>query len=348
MTELLELADCQRKLRDFAEVVCAGQSPLYEFVCRQMHVDAELLEIMRHTPLEQPGPNLFLAAIHFLLLEGTQHELREFYRSCIPEPRTAADAWPAFRSFCLAHRDEILAILSTGRVQTNEVRRCSHLFPAYATVHQRSPELPLATIEIGTSAGLNLNWDRYAYDYGPLGKFGDPASAVFIRCEWRGQAPRLPQGMPPVCYRVGIDLQPVDVSNRSEALWLQSLLWPEQVDRHALLKAAIAEFRRAPVRLVAGNALQVLPPEISKAPAGANLCIVHSHTLNQFSPTERAELQQIFRTASQQRPLTVISAEWIKTPTTELHITSWRDGEAMDLHQANVDHHGRWIEWRGE
>jgi hypothetical protein len=346
MIELLGLDICRKKLIDFVEVVCVDQSPLYEFVVRKMLDDAELLEIMSHTPLEQPGPNLFLAAIHYLLLQGDSHELREFYGSCVPQPRPATDAWPAFRSFCMTHREAIRAKLATGRVQTNEVRRCSNLFPAYATVHQRSPELPLAIIEFGTSAGLNLNWDQYAYDYGPAGKCGNPSSEVAIRCEWRGPIPRLPEEMPSVCFRVGIDLQPIDVSNGSESLWLQSLLWPEQVERRALLQAAIAEFRRTLVPLVAGNALHVLPQEISKAPGSANLCIVHSHTLNQFNPAERSELQQIFRAASHQRTITVISVEWIKTPTTELHITTWQRGETADLHQANVDHHGRWIEWR--
>src|SRR5689334_7244067 len=127
---MLDVATCQKKLRDFFEIVCKGQSPLYEAISRRMLDDADLLEIMRQTPASQPGPNLIFAAVHFLLLRGTEHELRQFYGTCVADPRPAGDAWPAFQSFCRAQREQIIPLLQTGRVQTNEVRRCSYLFPA--------------------------------------------------------------------------------------------------------------------------------------------------------------------------------------------------------------------------
>jgi hypothetical protein len=343
---MLDVAVCQKKLRDFFEVVCAGQSPLYEAVCRQMLDDGELLEIMRQTPASQPGPNLFLAAVHFLLLRGAQHELREFYGTCVANPRPVADIWPAFRSFCLTYREQIIPLLQQGRVQTNEVRRCSYLFPAFSFVQNRQPDRPLAIIEIGTSAGLNLNWDRYAYDFGDHGKFENATSPVLIQSEWRGRGWQLPTEMPPVTHRVGIDLHPVDVNDPPQASWLQSLLWPDQPERFALQRAAIDEFRRAPAKLVAGNALQVLPQEIAEAPVDANLCIVHCHTLNQFSEADRVAFQEMIRTASHDRSINVVSAEWIKTPQTELRLATWQNGECENTLLAEVDHHGRWIDWR--
>jgi hypothetical protein len=343
---MLDVAICQKKLRDFFEVVCAGQSPLYEAVCRQMLDDADLLEIMRQTPAAQPGPNLFLAAVHFLLLQGVKHELRQFYGTCVANPRPAADAWPAFRSFCLTHREQIIPLLHQGRVQTNEVRRCSYLFPAFSLVQRTEPDRPLAIIEIGTSAGLNLNWDRYAYDYGAQGRFGSDSSSVVIHSDWRGRGWQSSTAVPQVIHRVGIDLHPVDVNDRHQALWLQSLLWPDQPERFALQRAAIEEFRRSPATLVAGNALQVLPLEIAQAPADANLCIVHCHTLNQFSEPERTALEQIIRAASHDRAINVISAEWIKTPQTKLRLAEWQKGEHSNTLLAEVDHHGRWIDWR--
>ena len=70
-----------------------------------------------------------------------------------------------FREFCMERRDQLTGLVSTRRVQTNEVRRCCYLLPAImlaATMAAR----PLALIETGASAGLNLGMDHYAYDYG--------------------------------------------------------------------------------------------------------------------------------------------------------------------------------------
>ena len=38
--------------------------------------------------------------------------------------------------------------------------------------------LPLRTFELGASAGLNLYWDRYAYQLGGAGVWGDATSPV--------------------------------------------------------------------------------------------------------------------------------------------------------------------------
>src|SRR5690349_17058307 len=95
---------CRKKLQGFLDLVANGQTPLYEAICREMLNDSAVLEIMAHTPAAQPGPNLFLAAVHYLLLHGGDHELSAFYGTCTPTPRPPAEAWPAFRDFCLMHQ----------------------------------------------------------------------------------------------------------------------------------------------------------------------------------------------------------------------------------------------------
>jgi hypothetical protein len=46
-------------------------------------------------------------------------------------------------------------------VQQNEVRRCTLLLPAFALA-AGTVRSPLALVEVGASAGLNLLFDRYA------------------------------------------------------------------------------------------------------------------------------------------------------------------------------------------
>jgi len=156
-----------RTLRRFAEQACRDESPLYEHLCSRTADDERLLDIVSATPAGQPVPNLFLGTIHNLLLAGAQHELAAFYPSCVAEPKPHQHAFPAFREFCLAHEIVIRDLIAQKRVQTNEVRRCAYLLPAFMHVSRTTGDRPLALIDIGASGGLNLIWDRYAYDFGP-------------------------------------------------------------------------------------------------------------------------------------------------------------------------------------
>jgi len=71
----MDAEQCAEKLKWFAENTCRGQSTLYEHLCSNMAEDDRLVEIVQATPDGQPAPNLILAAVHFLLLGGVEHDL---------------------------------------------------------------------------------------------------------------------------------------------------------------------------------------------------------------------------------------------------------------------------------
>ncbi len=210
------------------------------------------------------------------------HPLAHFYPSLSPVTPPAADP-SELRAFCLEHREKILELISTRLVQTNEVRRCGCLLPAFMNVGQQAGGRPLALVEIGASAGLNLLWDRYGYDYGRGGGTGDPRSPVQIACTLHGdERPMLPETLPPVGTRVGIDLNPIDVCDPDAALWLRALIWPDEAGKAELLQQAIQVARQDPPRLLAGDALGLLPELLRTMPADQSLCVFHTHTMNQF------------------------------------------------------------------
>jgi hypothetical protein len=107
---------------------------------------------------------LFFGAVHYLLLKGADHPLKDFYPSIVSNPKSYEDSFEYFKDFCLTHRNEIESILKTKLVQTNEIRRCAYLYPIFCTIYEKVKK-PLALIEIGTSAGLQLLWDKYSYSY---------------------------------------------------------------------------------------------------------------------------------------------------------------------------------------
>ena len=115
-----------------------------------------------------------------LRLAGTLHALvrsrRDPALSAVYPPHIADDDtfWSTVET--ALRRDEafILERLASAP-QTNEVRRSSALLPGFLTIATLTGK-PLALSEVGASAGLNLQWDRYSYH---LGDFRwDQASAV--------------------------------------------------------------------------------------------------------------------------------------------------------------------------
>ncbi len=339
-------AELARRFRQFAEHECRGRSPLYERLSHAVAEDGELLRLAAEARPGQPVPNLFFAAVQFLLLRGGGPALARFYPTLGGAYRPDDDPVPAFRAFCLAHRDAIVAIERTRLVQTAHARRCALLLPAFELVSRAFARRPMALIEVGASAGLNLVWDRYGYSYGDGRRSGRRDAQVQLSCEPRGPlAPPLPQRPPAVAWRVGLDLNPIDLSDPDERLWLRALIWPDEPGRAELLREAIAAVTLDPPRLLAGDALATLPRALAEAPAELPVCIYHSFTLNQFSPEGRRRFAEIVAGAAAKRVLALIALEALSraSPVPELRLSL---GPALTPRLlARCDAHGAWIEW---
>ncbi|WP_347862468.1 DUF2332 domain-containing protein [Salimicrobium sp. PL1-032A] len=159
------LAGLSERFKDFAETECKGSSALYESLAVRISEDDDLLKLCMNAQEDQPTPNLLLGAVHYLLLNGAAHDLRDYYPSIVDEPKRDDRLFQVFKEFCLEYHQEIKALLQHKLVQTNEVRRCAYLFPVFSYIYQQTGK-PLSLIEIGTSAGLQLLFDQYGYSYG--------------------------------------------------------------------------------------------------------------------------------------------------------------------------------------
>jgi hypothetical protein len=328
----------------FARTEC-GESPLYRQLAHGIARDLDLLRLAAHGD-HGPKPNLFLGAVHYLLLAGVRDPLAAFYPSVSSAPALSFDPIPEFRAFCLAHAQQIREVMQSRRVQTNEVARCAILMPGFAFVAARTAAPSLLLVEVGTSAGLLLHWDRYDYDYGSGRRYGRDSDVV-IRCEVRGtQPPPFPDAFPVVHARVGIDLHPVDVHDEDQSRWLQALVWPDQPERAERLRRAIAVARRSPAALVAGDATIVLPDLLVGLPSDGELCLFHAHTLNQFAPDDRQRYIEMLAQHSRRRDLCDLSLEYVGGDQPQMDLRCFRGGELVEhLTLARYDAHGRWLEW---
>ena len=347
-----DLEDLSRRFRRFAELECRGSSPLYERLSLHVADDSELLALARHCSPGQPTPNLFLAAAHLVLLDNPDHPLSAYYASLVDSPADRDGAYPHFRSLCLEHRDRIEETISTRRVQTNEVGRCAVLLPAFAIVAERSAARRVAFVEVGASAGLNLLWNLFHYRYDKRISWGDPASPVRLACEPRGAPlPPIPDALPSVAMRVGIDLDPVDTGDADAVAWLRALIWPEHRHRVAALDGALRIAASKPPMLIAANALDALPDVLENAPHDAALCVFHTHTLNQFPPDARQRFGEILDEFGARRDLYVVSVERQGAQQERvgalLELTAYESGRKTTRALARCDNHGMWLDWFG-
>lgn len=337
--------------RSFGRLECPGRSALYERLSAGIAEDPELLRPAAQARPGTPIPNVFFAAVHFLLQAGVAHPLAAFYPDLAGSPAAAdGDPFPAFRAFCLEHRAKLQPLIANRLVQTAQVRRCALLLPAFELVYRRGGERPLALVEIGASAGLNLRWDRYRYAYSTGRRCGPPEAPLELTTTLRSDARTpLPAGeLPAVASRVGLDLNPIDVRDDDATAWLRALIWPDEAGKAAELERALAAAREDPPPLVRGDALDTLPAALATIPAGATLCVYHSFTVNQFSRPARERLQALFAEQAQRRDLFVISLEGAQLGDhARLDLASFRDGARTDEPLATGDAHGAWLAWEG-
>jgi hypothetical protein len=140
---------------------CVGTSPLYERLARGVADDLELLDLAAETPEDRSPGHLLFASVHYLLLSGRESPLADYYStvargstdfgdSIDPEE---SDPLPAFRAFCSSNADEIRRLLEHRRTQTNSVRRCAALLPAFE-------EVP--GVRVGTAVRTRANRSRWS------------------------------------------------------------------------------------------------------------------------------------------------------------------------------------------
>ena len=345
-TDQEQLSSLGRTFKRFADENFTGSSPLYAALAGSVAEDIDVLGIAS-SARGRPVPNLLFAAVHYLLMSGIDSALSSFYPSLTPDPRPNSAAYTHFREFCLAHESAIRDLLSTRLVQTNEVGRCAYLMPGFSLIADENPGLPLSLVDIGTSAGLHLLWDRYSYEYVCHAITGDTSSPVQVKAEVRGSnSPPIPAAFPSVAFRIGLDLNPIRLTDPDSALWLRALIWPEHERRAAQIKAAIGLAIENPPTLVAGNALETLPSVLDRIPAKSTLCIFHNYTLNQFSLEDRSRFDAILDECSMDRDVHLLSGEGLwGHDYAVLELVSIRSGSRSSRTLANVDFHGRWLEW---
>jgi hypothetical protein len=282
-------------------------------------------------------------ALHSLALDGSDAALAALY-----PPRCEhfdARAAPAAIAAALhTHRDRVAEYLRLPP-QTNEIGRSAVLLGGFAAI-ARATGLPLATFEIGASAGLNQLWHRYRYALGGSLQWGDAASAAVIRSEWRGSVPTLPPHVE-VASHAACDVAPLDLAQPGSALRLASYVWPEHRERLDRLQAAVTLAQRLRLKVAAADALAWVEREFAMPRIGIATVLVHSVMWQYMPSPTRTALHEFIAAAgthaSRSAPLAHLAFEPDPRGVFELALTLWPGGQRTVLATAHA--HGRWVDW---
>ncbi|WP_159589387.1 DUF2332 domain-containing protein [Chelativorans xinjiangense] len=282
-------------------------------------------------------------ALHALVLSGADPALAAAY----PPNQVTDEALREALTAAIARHDARLVQGLDSPPQTNEIARAAMLLPGFLAIG-REAGMPLAIREIGSSAGLNLLFDRFHYRYGEA-CWGDEASPVKLTAEARGKAPPL-GGFLDIASRKGSDVVPVDVADAEERLRLKSYVWPDQTARLERLEAALALARETPFSIEKADAADFIAAELAARGDDAVFVLFHS-IMWQYLPYEkRRHIETLLDEAGNapgSTPLAWLRMEPVSGDTgfARLRLTLWPVGETRDL--ARCDFHGRWIEWLG-
>ena len=241
-----------------------GTSPLYEDWATGVAGDPGMLSLIGALPPAMQQPNRIFAAARWA--------------------GSPLAPFPQWREWLQANWPQVAAVAAARTTQTNEPARCATLLPQLARIPG-----PLALLEVGTAAGLCLLPDRYAYEYtapGGIHRLGDAAAVLPCRVD---DDAAVPDRLPDVVWRRGIDLAPIDPRDPTAVDWLATLVWPgpDHDGRVARLRAAAQIAAADPPGIVRGDLLETLPEVAAAAPADATLVIFHSAVLLYLDAAER-------------------------------------------------------------
>jgi hypothetical protein len=243
-------------------------------------------------------------------------------------------------------RDWLRRFVREQGVQTNEVQRSWVLLPCFLEIARRTGVQTLDLIELGSSAGLNLVWDRYGYRYA-RGEWGPEDASLVLTGEERRPVPgRLLELRPQVRQRHGLDLSPLDLTRPGDTMLLQSFVWADQSERLARLDHAVTTLRSSPPSLEAGDMVERLPELLAARLPGA-LTVVFQTAVRGYLPQEQwKRMVTILDEAGKNFPLAFLSTS---RPARDEHafwgvwLRIWPEGEKRLL--AHSGFHGQWLEW---
>lgn len=281
--------------------------------------------------------------LHYSVLTGAAEALAADYPAS-RDDWSMDRVWPLARQWLSGHREEAVRFLESPP-QTNETRRCIAMLPGFLELAHRF-DMPMHLLELGASAGLNQNWDRYSYATESWQRLSRSQSDVLIKSDWRLDPPPYLDAQPQVASRAACDLSPFDLTDPDQVLRLKCYTWPDQTERLSRLDAAVRLAQQTGISVDKADAAEWLARMLEDRPAKGLTVIYHSVFLV-YPPREViGEIMSLIAAhgerATPDAPLAWLSYESEalfggnrETPMMETRLQVWPGGEARRLNRSD-------------
>ncbi|MFK5978628.1 MAG: DUF2332 family protein [Rhizobiaceae bacterium] len=343
----------QQAFKDQATSCRALGSPFTARICmafvENLRPDSTLGNIINNWQGDPTGTGDALAlrlcgALHALILDDSDDILKAAYPDNMH--KWSDDAlWSAIQHALNTHEPFLISRLKSAP-QTNEIRRCGALVPGFLEVANHF-NWPLVLSEIGSSAGLNLNWDQYQYSFGSK-IWGKKDSPIHLLPEWSGPTPHVDNLE--ILSRKGCDLNPLDMTNKQDQLRLLSYIWPDQIDRIERTRQAIAIAQDHVPKIAKSGAADWLEQRLTTQYDNAIHIVYHSIMWQYLSSDEQNRCRKALETAGAKADKNS-SLAWLRLEADDekegagIYLTLWPTGKTTLIGRA--DFHGRWVNWIG-
>lgn len=341
----------------YSRKVYGSYSPLNAALAQAVSESEPLLEFLRRQPPHAHDPNMLLAGIQFLLLGGVEHPLATHYRTTGVQPESSG-LRGQLEDFCRRFESQLSTILTTRRIQTNEVGRTAGLALGLTCAARSLGGEPVALVDAGASAGLNLLIDEYRLRYGSGAEIGPSSSPVVIDCGVEPEDMPLPSRLPTISRRVGLDRDPVDLGDEENTRWLLACIWPG-TGRHERTAAAFELASRKPPAVVRGDMVADLEGTVRSLRPGP-VVVVTSWSFSYLGDEERRAFEGVLRDCAREGPIAWLCCdgpgvsglfEPADAPPDDGDIPSVLglavfNGDRVASHCLGYMHsHGRWVKW---
>jgi hypothetical protein len=142
---------------------------------------------------------------------------------------------------------------------------------------------------------------------------------------------------------------PIDPLTPEGHRTLLSYIWPDQVERIALLQAAVQVAEQVPAAVQRAYAPAWLEEQLRESRDGVATVVYHSIVMQYLTEADRESLQRVLRDAGNRAtasaPLALLRME-PAGPHADVRLTMWPEGSDRLL--AHTGFHGQLVHWLGD
>ena len=202
-------------------------------------------------------------------------------------------------------------------------------------------------LEVGASAGLNLNFDRFYGCYKQL-RMGDAQSELRFMGDWFGNEPQVPKESARVIRRRGSDVSPINISNPDEEVRLLSFVWPDQKIRLQRLRTAIDIAHKYPPVIDEASADEWIEKQLGRGIERATM-VFHSITWQYLGSVVQQRMKEMLSSygqhATRDMPLFWARMEPAGA-VADVQVTMWNGStKPHEFRLAEVGYHGQNMNW---